>query len=349
MQKWIVLLAVVAVIIACQNNAEEEYIAVPTPMELSIPSNFPEVAYNLEVNPLTEEGFELGKKLFYDGSLSSTGVVSCGFCHEQAFSFTHHGHTVSHGVNGLEGFRNAQPLHNLAFFNEFTWDGAATHLDLQPIIPITSEVEMNERIPNVLSKLRADKEYPKLFTKAFGDDAINSERLLKALSQFMLQMVSGNSRYDKYSRGEGEILTDKELAGLETFRQKCANCHAGELFTDQSYRNNGLPMNPNFPEEEGRKRVSGFQEDHYKFRVPSLRNIELTFPYMHDGRFGTLEAVMDFYANGMVANGTIDPSLIDSNGSLGIPLSITEKENIIAFLKTLTDNEFIEDKRFAEF
>ena len=108
-------------------------------------------------------------------------------------------------------------------------------------------------------------------------------------------------------------------------------------------------MNPNFPEEEGRKRVSGFQEDHYKFRVPSLRNIELTFPYMHDGRFGTLEAVMDFYANGMVANGTIDPSLVDSNGSLGIPLSITEKENIIAFLKTLTDNEFIEDKRFAEF
>ncbi len=349
MKKWSLLFGLGILGLACSEDTAE-YTAVPTPVALEIPANFPTPKYNFEANPLTEEGIALGKALFYDGQLSSTGVVSCGFCHEQAFSFTHHGHTISHGVNGLEGSRNAQPLHNLAFAKEFNWDGAAIHLDLQPIIPITAEVEMDETIPNVLSKLKASPEYPKLFCAAFGTDSITSEYMLKALSQFMLQMVSGNSKYDKYSRGEeGVTLTTTELAGEKLFASKCASCHAGSLFTDQSYRNNGLPFNTRFPEEKGRMRVTGYEDDFYKFKVPSLRNVAVSFPYMHDGRFGTLEAVLDFYASGMVANGNVDPSLVKEDGSLGIALTETEKIELIQFLKTLTDNEFLQDPRFAEF
>ncbi|MDC6364434.1 MULTISPECIES: cytochrome-c peroxidase [Flavobacteriaceae] len=343
------VLALLLMAIACNNDTEVVYTE-PTPVELSIPSNFPEVLYDFESNPLTEEGIALGKALFYEGALSSTGIVSCGFCHEQTSAFTHHGHTISHGVNGHEGTRNAQPLHNLAFYEEFTWDGAAIHLDLQPIIPITSEVEMNETIPNVLSKLGADDKYPDMFFKAFGDEEINSERMLKALSQFMLTLVSGNSKYDKYVRSEEEgSLTQQEMAGMQTFKQKCTTCHKGELFTDQSYRNNGLPLNSKYPDEEGRKRVTGYEQDFYKFKVPDLRNVELSFPYMHDGRFGSLEAVLNFYTDGMVDNGNVDASLKKEDGTFGITLTEEEKENIISFLKTLTDNEFINDKRFSEY
>ena len=334
----------------CSNN-DDEYVKIPTNINFINPSNFPDIAYDLSKNPLTEEGVALGKKLFYEGKLSSSNIVSCGFCHEQKSAFTHHGHTVSHGVNSAVGFRNAQPIQNLAYFTEFTWDGAAIHLDLQPIIPITSDFEMNETIPSVLAKLNADVKYAKLFEEAFGDQEITSERMLKALSQFMVTMISANSNYDKVTRNEENItFTASENAGLKTFENKCASCHSGALFTDKSYRNNGIPYNSKFPEEEGRKRVSGFTDDFYKFRVPSLRNIEMSFPYMHDGRFKTLEAVLDFYTDGMTENGgVVNASLRKADGSLGIDLSAEEKTNLIAFLKTLTDNTFLNDKRFAEF
>lgn len=329
-------------------DSEDDYLPAPSPLEIAIPANFPPVQYNLSSNPPTEEGFALGKALFYDGRLSSNGAISCGFCHIQAFAFTHHGHTVSHGVNGGQGFRNAQPLQNLAFFKEFTWDGAATHLELQPIIPITSEVEMNETLPNILEKLRNTPHYPTLFARAFGDTDINAERLLKALAQFMVALVSGNSKYDQHLRGEGVSLSPQEAAGLRLFQDKCATCHAGTLLSDQTYRNNGLPLNARFPDEVGRMRVTGRENDFYKFRVPSLRNVARSFPYMHDGRFGTLEDVLDFYSHGLQDNGNVDPLLQQGAGSLGIALSEEEKENIIAFLNTLTDEEFIQDPRFSE-
>lgn len=336
---------------SCSTEKMKDYIAIPLELEVVKPTNFPEIKYNLEANVPTDAGFELGKKLFYEGNLSSSGIISCGFCHEQASAFTHHGHTISHGENGLEGFRNTQPIQNLAYFSEFTWDGAAIHLDLQPIIPITAEVEMNETIPSVLTKLENLPDYPDLFNRAFGSPEINSERMLKALSQFMIMMVSSNSKYDKVMRQEdNESFTALEQEGLTLFNNKCASCHATDLFSDQSYRNNGIPYNPKHTEESGRKRVSGYLEDFYKFRVPSLRNIEKSFPYMHDGRFGTLESVLNFYAEGMVENGgQVDASLKKPDGSLGIDLNAHEKEAIIAFLKTLTDNEFLNDKRFAEF
>ncbi|MEO2059732.1 MAG: cytochrome c peroxidase [Mesonia sp.] len=316
-------------------------------LSIEIPDYFPEVTYNFEANPPTEKGFELGKKLFYDGKLSSDGVVSCGFCHIQDFSFTHHTHIVSHGVNGALGTRNAQPLQNMIFMNEFTWDGAAESLDAQPIIPITTEVEMNESFSNIIDKLQTDKEYPQLFAEAFENGEVNTDNMLKAISQFLVMMVSADSKYDKILKNEGSQFTAEEETGKVLFDQKCATCHAGVLFTDQSYRNNGLPIDPEY-DDEGRSRVTGLQADKYKFKVPSLRNIQITYPYMHDGRFQTLAQVLDHYDSGMVVTENLDP-VFQQNENLGISLTEDEKQKIIAFLETLTDDNFLLDDRFAEF
>lgn len=326
----------------------EETLAVDVALSLDIPDYFPELSYDLSQNPPTQNGFVLGKKLFYDGRLASDGVVSCGFCHIQAFAFTHHTHITSHGVNGAIGKRNAQPLHNLAFMEEFNWDGAASHLDAQPIIPITSEEEMNNTFNNITTTLSQDPEYVELFAAAFDNGQIDPDNILKALSQFMLMMVSADSKYDRYLRNDGTTLTANENAGLVLFDTKCSSCHSGVLQTDQTFRNNGLSLDPEF-NDVGRLRVSGQPMDSLKFKVPSLRNIEATFPYMHDGRMPDLEAVLDHYATGVVESPTLDPLLRNDDGSLGIPLTEEEKSQIIAFLKTLTDDNFIFDERFAEF
>ncbi|GFE00803.1 cytochrome-c peroxidase [Alteromonas sp. KUL156] len=312
------------------------------------PSNFPEPHYNLSSNPITEKGFELGKKLFYEGKLSSDGVVSCAFCHQQKFAFTHHGHQLSHGVEDRVGTRNTPPIQNMAFQKQFSWDGAAFHLDIFPIIPITNPVEMDETVTNILEKLQQDTAYRKLFSQAFEDGEINADNTFKAMSQFMLMMVSANSKYDKYVRVEkGGEFSEQEKKGLELFKSKCASCHTSDLFTDDAFRNNGLPINPEI-NDLGRMTVTLLEEDKYKFKVPSLRNIELTAPYMHDGRFGSLKSVLNFYATGVQETQNLDPILKNENGTIGIALNEQEKENIIAFLKTLTDEEFITDKRFAE-
>ncbi|UTD15920.1 c-type cytochrome [Tenacibaculum mesophilum] len=312
------------------------------------PSNFPEPHYNLSSNPITEKGFELGKKLFYEGKLSSDGVVSCAFCHQQKFAFTHHGHQLSHGVEDRVGTRNTPPIQNMAFQKQFSWDGAAFHLDIFPIIPITNPVEMDETVTNILEKLQQDAVYRKLFSQAFEDGEINADNTFKAMSQFMLMMVSANSKYDKYIRVEkGGEFSEQERKGLELFKSKCASCHTSDLFTDDAFRNNGLPINPEI-NDLGRMTVTLLEEDKYKFKVPSLRNIELTTPYMHDGRFGSLKSVLNFYATGVQETQNLDPILKNENGTIGIALNEQEKENIIAFLKTLTDEEFITDKRFTE-
>jgi len=328
---------------------DDEYIPVPdSNLNFQVPSNFPDATYDISNNQPTQNGFELGKKLFYDGKLASDNVVSCGFCHIQDFAFTHHTHIVSHGVDGALGTRNAQPLFNLAFLDEFTWDGAAQHLDTQPIIPITTDVEMNSSFNEIISKLSEDQTYQNMFKDAFDNGEISSENILKALSQFMVMMVSSNSKYDQVVRNEGSVFTEAEEAGLAIFEQKCASCHAGPLFTDQSFRNNGLPVDAQY-NDIGRKRVTGLDEDLRKFRVPTLRNIEVTFPYMHDGRFQTLTDVLDHYSDGVQEDVTLDPVFVQENGSRGIPLSNLEKDQLVAFLKTLTDNSFIFDDRFSEF
>ena len=330
-----ILLFIFPLLWSCSKD-EEEYKDIP--INFQVPSNFPPLAYDLQNNPITEKGFELGRKLFYDGRLSSDGTISCGFCHEQQHAFTHHGHTVSQGVNGQTGTRNSPSIQNLGYQNTFMFDGATEHLNLQPIIPITSAIEMNGNFSQIVAMMNGDAEYRKLFGLAFPEKPINTENMLNAMGQFMVMVTSSNSRFDKYRRNEtGGTLTQEEQDGYSIFNQKCASCHATDLFTDNSFRNNGLAVNP-VVNDVGRYRVTLLDTDKYKFKVPSLRNIEKTKPYMHDGRFLTLDAVLDHYSSGIVNSATLDPSL-NKNGTLGIPLTNLEKTKLITFLKTLTDNQ----------
>ncbi|WP_395633155.1 cytochrome-c peroxidase [Flavobacterium sp.] len=346
MKKHFLWLFVLPLLWRCSNDDSDEYQNIP--IAFTAPANFPPIAYNFANNPLTEKGFELGKKLFYDGRLSSDGPISCGFCHIQEDAFTHHGHTFSHGVGEAIGTRNTPPIQNLAYQTTFMWDGATDHLDLQAVIPLTSPIEMNGNFNDIIAMMKGDATYRKLFKQAFPDGEINSENMLKALGQFMVMVTSSNSRFDKYRRNEtGGTLTAEELEGYALFNQKCASCHATDIFTDNSFRNNGLPVNPSI-NDIGRYRVTELPQDLHKFKVPSLRNIEKTAPYMHDGRFYTLEAVLNHYSSGVIASATLDP-VLQNNSVLGIPLTDSEKTKLIAFLKTLTDNQYLTDPRFAEF
>jgi cytochrome c peroxidase len=347
--KKIISISILLFLWSCNSDPDadiSEYQNIP--IDFNVPSNFPPLAYNMADNPLTLKGFELGKKIFYDGRLASDGTVACGFCHIQEDAFTHHGHTFSHGVGDGVGTRNAPPIQNMAFQTQFFWDGAANHIEMLSMAPISNELEMNGDINAIISMMKNDAEYQKLFKQAFPQGAINSEYMLKALAQFMTLLTSSNSKFDKYRRNEvGGNLSQDEVDGYAIFNQKCASCHATDLFTDNSFRNNGLPINPQI-NDFGRYRVTENSSDKYKFKVPSLRNIEKTAPYMHDGRFYTLEAVLNHYDSGVTNTTNLDSSL-NNNGVLGIPLSSIEKTKLIAFLKTLTDNQYLTDRRFSEF
>lgn len=321
----------------------------PTPLNLAIPSNFPEPVYDLSTNPLTVEGVALGKRLFYDGRLSRTNLVSCGFCHIQPSAFTHHGHDLSHGVDDKLGRRNALPLQNLIFYKTFFWDGGVHNLDLVPLNAITSEVEMDETVDNILEKLRVAPNYPEQFEKAFGTDDITSTRFLQALTQFMATMISTNSKYDLYVRKENNVtLTEIELAGLALFTQKCSGCHASDLFTDLSYRNNGYSSPTDLARDKGREEVTLKESDRGKFKVPSLRNIEYSAPYMHNGKLKTLDDVLEFYVSGVHDSPTLDP-LLKQGDEPGIPMTAEERSAILAFLYTLTDERYLTDRKFSEY
>ncbi|MGA0557365.1 cytochrome-c peroxidase [Larkinella sp. VNQ87] len=320
----------------------------PTPYDWKKPANFGELHYDLSKNPLTVEGVALGKALFYDGILSRDGSVSCAFCHQPAAAFAHTDHALSHGIGDKIGTRNVPGIQNVAWKKAFFWDGGIVDLDLLPIAPIQNPVEMGDSLANVLKKVRESGRYPALFKAAFGTYEVTTERFLKALSQFMLTAVSANSKYDKYVRKEtGGTLTESETRGLALFQQHCAGCHSGELFTDQTFRNNGLRMQlANSKDYDlGRYQITLNLDDYNKFRVPSLRNVERTMPYMHDGRFLTLEQVMEHYINDVQDTPQLDP-LLKKTGKPGIALTPAEKTDIIAFLRTLTDYEFLTNRNF---
>lgn len=318
-------------------DVEEEYLFYQ-------PSNFPEPAYDFSKNPVTEEGFELGKTIFYDGKLSRDNTISCAECHSQPYAFTHHGHTLSHGIDDRIGKRNAPPIQNMAFQDRFFWDGGVFDLDLFSVSPITNPVEMDEQLGVVLQKLRDTPGYPEKFEEAFGSKEITTERFLKALSQFMNSLVSANSAYDKHARGEATLAT-KELAGLQVYQKNCASCHASDLFTDHSFRNNGLEVYERDP-DLGRYLITENEADKYKFKVPSLRNVKYTAPYMHDGRFNTLKDVIEHYSSGVENSTTLDPVLKNGN-TLGIPMTASEKDDLLAFLNALSDESFIKNSKFA--
>lgn len=308
------------------------------------PDNFPEPEYTFENNGITREGIELGRALFYDPMLSADSSIACANCHQQAVAFGDPVHRFSKGVEDREGIRNAPALQNLAFQSQFFWDGGVTHLDFTPINAITSEQEMAETLSSLVKKLKRSKTYPEKFERAFGKSDVTTQKLFFSLSQFMTMMISANSRYDRFIRNEGEVLTSDELDGMKLFLAKCATCHAPDLFTDGSFRNNGLDAT--FQLDSGRIRITEFPGDRGKFKVPSLRNAELTAPYMHDGRFRTLKQVLDHYAQGVISSETLDP-ILKQSGSLGIFMTEEEKAKIISFVKTLTDKTFTSDKRFS--
>jgi cytochrome c peroxidase len=329
----------------CRKDKENNG-AVPDTSELitfCIPVGWPQPSYTFQNNALTQQGFELGRKLFYDVRLSRDNTVSCASCHAQFAAFAHLDHSLSHGIDGLFGTRNAQGIFNMAWKPFYFWDGGVINLENQPINPIENPVEMDEKIQDVVIELGADAEYKKGFKSAFGDETINSQRIFKALAQFMAAIVSADSKYDKHVRGEqGGEMTQQELNGMELFRNKCATCHKEPLFTDYSFRNNGLRTDPGL-NDSGRAHITAMAEDRNKYMVPSLRNVNLTRPYMHDGRFTTLDAALEHYRSNIVVAPTLDPALIS-----GIAMTDNEKEDIIAFLKTLSDTVLIKDKRFSE-
>lgn len=310
-------------------------------IELNIPKGFPKPVYNFKENKLTPEGFMLGRKLFYDPILSKDNFTSCASCHQQFAAFAHIDHALSHGIAGKIGKRNVPALQNLIWSNSLMWDGGINHLDLQPLAPMTSETEMGETLENILDKLQHDSLYPKLFYAAFKDSVITTTQLTKALSQFVALMISSDAKYDKVISGK-ENFSDNEMNGLKLFRSHCANCHQEPLFTDNSFRNNAL--NPDSTlKDKGYGTISGIAEENYKFKVPSLRNVEMTYPYMHDGRFKNLNQVMNHYSSGKYYTDNYDKSI-----ELNKNLSDKDKADIISFLKTLTDKTFLYDRRFAD-
>lgn len=314
----------------------------PTPVKFKYPENWPKPLYDFSKNPLTEEGIALGRKLFYDGILSKDGNFPCASCHQQFAAFATFDHDLSHGFNDQFTTRNAQALQNLAWMNTFHHDGGINHLDVQPIAPITAPNEMAETLPNVLKKLSSDAKYREMFKAAFGKEEPTTEFTMKALSQFMVTMISSSSKYDKVIRGELSFTLPESL-GYEIFKEKkCNSCHAEPFFTDNSFRNTGLPLEPKL-RDIGRMQITRNPADSLKFKVPSLRNVMLSFPYMHDGRIRDIYDVLEHY-NARVINGpTTDPILKNK-----IPLSNFEKGQLVAFLMTLSDNDFISNRSLAQ-
>jgi cytochrome c peroxidase len=312
------------------------------PISFNVPKGWPEPAYKFENNPLTYDGFVLGRKLFYDVRLSVDSTVSCGTCHQQFAGFAQLGHDLSHGVKDLLGTRNSPGLANMAWHTSFFWDGGVNHLENQPISPIENPVEMALPFAEAVDRVRKAEDYRSYFKNAFGDETINSQRMLRAMAQFMGAMVSADSKYDKYVRAEaGGTLTQSELNGLTIFRQHCATCHKEPLMSDFSFRNNGL--RPSAVNDSGRAHITKDAADLYKFKVPSLRNVALTAPYMHDGKVRTLEDAVEHYRSRIHPSETLDPLL-----SAGIALTDNEKHDVVNFLKTLTDSTFIRNPLFAE-
>lgn len=349
MSRYLLHIALVAVLSAsCRVDPE---IVKPLPalpsgdLEQVIPDSWPQPVYRFEGNEINEDKFILGRALFYEPMLSRDNSISCGSCHQQAAAFAHFDHDFSHGVSDKVGTRNSPGLFNLAWHPYFMHDGGVNHIEVQPSAPIANPVEMDEDIANVVSKLRTKEAYRKMFRNAWGEDTITTQRMLKSIAVFMGLMTSYNSRYDKYKRGEaGGTMSDAEIKGYASFITKCSGCHKEPLFTDFAFRNNGLSVNP-LLNDSGRIVIDDLTSSLYKFKTPSLRNVDLTGPYMHDGRYTTLEQCLDHYTDKVVNMTNLDPILYNDGG---ISLTSDEKKNIIAFLRTLTDYTFLNDRRFAD-
>jgi cytochrome c peroxidase len=311
---------------------------------LKISENFPIPALPVDY-PLSYERIELGRRLFHDALLSRDNSVSCFSCHRTENAFADD-QPLSTGIDQQLGRRNSMPLMNLAWKNDFFWDGRTTTLREQALVSIQNATEMNASLPEIEKKLSSHPAYPSLFKGAYGSREITAERIGIAIEQFILIQTSYDSRFDRAIKGD-DTLSEIEQRGLELFfteydprRQQygadCFHCHGGPLFSDQDFHNNGLPLT----KDHGLAEVTQRDSDIGKFSTPSLRNIHHTAPYMHDGRFPTLEAVLEHYRSGIQRSPTLDPNLA-KHPAPGIPLSEADTAALIAFLKTLSDSKFL--------
>lgn len=297
--------------------------------KLEYPDYFPKPFYSFENNPLSKEGIILGRRLFYDPILSKDSSISCSSCHLSFTAFTHVDHKLSHGINDSIGTRNSPTLINLAWSNHFMWDGAINHLDFQALAPITHPAEMGEEINHVIQKLNKTN-YPSLFYKAFQDSMITGEYLLKAIAQFELTLISCNSKYDSVIQNK-TTFTVQEERGYQLFKQNCSSCHTEPLFTNNNFEKNDLPIDT-ILNDLGRFSITQLPSDSLKFKTPTLRNIEFSYPYMHDGRFKSISEVLDHY---------------NQNYSNKIHLNEKEKVDLTVFLLTLSDKNFLFNKDFS--
>jgi cytochrome c peroxidase len=312
-----------------------------TSLQQIIPQGFPSPNYTFQDNPLTEEAFQLGRKLFYEGRLSRDSGFPCSSCHQQIAVFGTYEHDRSHGYGMSHTLRNAPPLFNLAWQKELHWDGMFKSLYTEATQPILTHNEMAENFFTIIFRLQTDTQYKRMFKATFGNSIITEDKILKALAQFTGTVTSSDSKYDRYKRGDA-TFNASELSGYQLYQTKCAVCHSEPMFTDYSYRNIGLPVDPEL-KDYGRMRVTGKSEDSLKFKVPSLRNANLTANYMHDGRFNTLLQVLNHYTAGIQNSPTLDPLLVNK-----ISLTTTEKSDLISFLKTLSDSTILHTPRFAK-
>jgi len=339
----------------CGNNTWEA-----TPYSIEIPAFFPPMDIPAD-NPMTVEGIKLGRLLFWETALSLDHSISCGSCHTPSSNFSDP-NQFSSGVNGTLGDRNASVICNLGWSSSFFWDGRAMTLEDQIRAPVEHPLEMNVSWEVVVERLKTDDfgdlDYPQLFFDAFGDETITEDLTVKAIAQFIRTMISADSKFDKWRRGETD-LTDQEYFGYQLFLKEggdpevnpggefgadCFHCHgeAGLQFSDYLFHNNGL--DPSFEDDPGRVNVTGFVLDSGLFKTPTLRNVALSSPYMHDGRFTSLEEVVEHYNSGGVSSSTIDAFMKYTTG--GLELAPQQKEALIAFLHALTDTTFVQNPDF---
>lgn len=330
-------LLLITLLLGCDRADTTGPVPVANPeVPLPAPAGFPPMNPSVATNPPTRYGVLLGEKLFNDRQLSGNNTVSCASCHRPSAAFADH-QPQAVGIHQRVGLRNVPPLQNMAFMQFYNWDGHILQLEKQPLVPIISHEEMDASVVDIIRKLSGDSGYTDLFRHAFGDGEVTADRIYRSLAQYLYTLVSAGSKYDRVKAHQGETFTADEARGYAVFQQKCAGCHGTALFTDQTFRNVGFPRNPS-SEEAGRARVTGRPEDDQRFRVPSLRNAVYTAPYGSFGQFATLREVLDYFDGGVLPAENLDP-LLKANGNR-IPLSEQEKDDLIAFIHTLSDPAF---------
>jgi cytochrome c peroxidase len=359
----ILVFSIVLLVSACKPEPDDNNINNwtynPEIVPFPTPKNFPPPTLP-EDNPLTKQGIKLGRLLVYDPILSDDSTLSCMGCHHQSNAFVDLNNRFSKGIDGIAGKRNAMPLFNLAWHKSFFWDGRSATLEQQILKPVEDPIEMHETWPDAINKLSKHKEYPRLFYEAFGEEVITKELAAKAMAQFLRTIISSNSRYDKYLRGElfgtADDLTDEEQRGLELILTEpiaggadCFHCHdvSNQLFLNvnitNQFRNNGLQEAASINDfvDKGRGPITSNNDDYGKFKIPTLRNLTYTAPYMHNGMFNTIDEVLDFY-NGIPKNSpTLDPLMTTHRNQNGLNLSDDDKKAIKAFILALTDESFL--------